>query len=132
MFDLVSTHHDIEIQAQRSAQLLAAVISKATTDLMERPTTVERRKRINLNEDALSSLTFFFGKNNERFKNFSRLIGMNPESFLDRLETINSYDAGRGNKFTGSQLRALHLRVVWYKMRRGTENYAICHDPKAN
>lgn len=124
MFDLVSTHPAIETQAQRSAQLLAAVISKATADLMERPTTVERRKRINLNEDALSSLIFFFGKNNERFKNFARLIGMNPEAFLKRLETINSYDAGRGNKFTGSQLRALHLRVVWYKMRRGAEAYA--------
>ena len=124
MFDFVSTHPAIETQAQRSAQLLAAVISRATADLMERPTTVERRKRININEDALSSLIFFFGKNNARFKNFARLIGMNPEAFLKRLETINSYDAGKGNKFTGSQLRALHLRVVWYKMRRGAEAYA--------
>jgi len=121
MFDLLSTHPDIESQAQRSAQLLAAVISRATSDLMERPTTVERRKRINLNEDALSSLTFFFGKNNERFKKFSRLIGMNPEAFLTQLATLRSYDAGRGNKFTGSQLRALHLRVVWYKMRQEVE-----------
>ena len=124
MFDLVSTHPGIETQAQRNAHLLAAVISRATLDLMERPTTVERKKRINLNENAMSSLIFFFGKNNERFKNFARLIGVNPEAFLNQLDTLNSYHAGNGNHFTSGQLRALHVRVTWYKMRRGAEAYA--------
>ena len=116
MIDFISTNPNIETQAKRSAHLLAAVISRAMLDLMERPTKEEVRKKRNNNTDALQSLRFFFGDENDTFKLYSRLIGVDPEPFLKQLTSLSYYDASK-TKFTVLQLRSLRVRIAWYRRR---------------
>ena len=113
MIEFTSTNTNIDTQTARCAHLLAAVLSRALLDLMDRPTKEETRKRQNTNGPALSSLRFFFGEDAPRFRAYSKLIGLNPDVFLVRLREANFYTVDQ-HRFSAVQIRAMRMRISWF------------------
>lgn len=79
--DFLSTREGIDVQTERCAKLVAAVIAQALKDLMKKPTAQERKNRINTDPSAIRSVNFFKSK---VFLQYSALIGMDGDEFMNR------------------------------------------------
>jgi hypothetical protein len=110
-FDLVSTNA-VDDQTKASARLLAAVIAQALHDLSIKPTKDEYSERRNMNSDAIGAL-IFFGKHG-MFKTYAKLIGINPDNFLEGLATSKQNEDEKKPCFTEAQFRACRARMKWW------------------
>jgi len=120
MIEFTSTTLNIDPQAQRSAHLLSAVMSRALLDLMQKPSKEERKLHLNIDKNALDSARFFFGGNTTPFRTYSKMIGIDPDQFLTQLKNANHYSLGT-KAFTPMQIRAMRLRIFWYSRQRNAE-----------
>lgn len=124
MIEFTSTNTSIDTQTKRCAHLLAAVLSRALLDLMDRPTKAETRKRQNISGPALSSLRFFFGSDAPRFRAYSKLIGLDPDLFLTRLRAANHYTVDK-HRFSAVQVRAMRMRIAWFDRKCNADAMTI-------
>ena len=110
--DFLSTNENVDTQTQRCARLLAAVIAQALKDLMEMPSAQERKKLININENAIRSIRFF---RSETFLQYAAFVGMDGKEFLNRIEQGNIIKKGSLNKnqITEGDQRVMRARLRW-------------------
>lgn len=104
--DFLSTREGVDVQTQRCAKLVAAVIAQAIKDLTHKPTAQERKNRMNIDANAIRSVNFFKSK---VFLQYAALIGMDGEEFMSR--------AIRGSisakQISESDVRAMRARLRW-------------------
>lgn len=104
--DFVSTRNGVDVQAQRCAQLVAAVIAQAVKDLTVKPTAQERKNRMNIDPNAIRSVRFF---KSSIFLDYASLIGMDGREFMKH--------AARGNiserQISEANVRAMRARLRW-------------------
>lgn len=104
--DFLSTREGVDVQTQRCAKLIAAVIAQALKDLMLKPTAQERENRLNINSNAIRSVDFFRSK---VFLQYAALIGMDGEEFMSH--------AIRGSisakQISEADVRAIRARLRW-------------------
>lgn len=103
--DFLSTREGIDVQTERCAKLVAAVIAQALKDLMKKPTAQERKNRINTDPSAIRSVNFFKSK---VFLQYSALIGMDGDEFMNR--------AKRGD-ISSKQISEADVRVMRARLR---------------
>jgi hypothetical protein len=104
--DFLSTRNGVDVQSQRCAQLIAAVIAQAVKDLTHKPTAQERKARMNIDPNAIRSVRFFKSKT---FLDYAALIGMDGSEFMNH--------AVRGNisakQISEADVRAMRARLRW-------------------
>lgn len=104
--DFLSTRNGVDVQSQRCAQLIAAVIAQAVKDLTHKPTAQERKARMNIDPNAIRSVRFFKSK---AFLDYAALIGMDGKEFMNH--------AVRGNisarHISEADVRAMRARLRW-------------------
>ena len=104
--DFLSTRNGVDVQSQRCAQLIAAVIAQAVKDLTHKPTAQERKNRMNIDPNAIRSVRFFKSK---AFLDYAALIGMDGKEFMNH--------AVRGNisarHISEADVRAMRARLRW-------------------
>ena len=104
--DFLSTRNGVDVQSQRCAQLIAAVIAQAVKDLTHKPTAQERKNRMNIDPNAIRSVRFFKSK---AFLDYAALIGMDGSEFMNH--------AVRGNisarQISEADVRAMRARLRW-------------------
>ena len=104
--DFLSTRSGVDVQSQRCAQLIAAVIAQAIKDLTHKPTAQERKNRMNIDPNAIRSVRFFKSKT---FLDYAALIGMDGSEFMSH--------AIRGSisakQIAEADVRAMRARLRW-------------------
>jgi hypothetical protein len=104
--DFLSTREGVDVQSQRCAQLVSAVIAQAIKDLTHKPTAQERKNRMNIDPNAIRSVRFFKSKT---FLDYAALIGMDGTEFMNR--------AVRGSisakQMSEADVRAMRARLRW-------------------
>ena len=101
--DFVSTRNEVDVQSQRCAKLIASIIAQALTDLTVKPTPKERIDKININADAVRSISFF---QSETFFQYAALVGFDGKEFLDRITV-----GGTTTEYNGKEW-VTKLRVI--------------------
>jgi hypothetical protein len=104
--DFLSTRNGVDVQSQRCAQLVAAVIAQAVKDLTQRPTAQERKNRMNIDPNAIRSVRFF---KSALFLHYASLIGMDGKEFLDR--AIRGKISAK--QMSEADVRAMRARWRW-------------------
>ncbi len=117
MIDLITTRADVDEQIAAYARLLIAGIVQATRDLAVPPSESERRREININDDAVESLQFFFGRRRKLFEHYCHLIGIEPDAYRRNLENGRAMDV-KFPLYTDQHFRAMRLRIRWWKACR--------------
>jgi hypothetical protein len=104
--DFLSTRTGVDVQSQRCAQLVSAVIAQAVKDLMQKPTAQERKNRMNIDPSAIRSVRFFKGAT---FLYYASLIGM------DGVEFMNCALRGKisAKHISEADVRAMRARLRW-------------------
>lgn len=117
MIDLITTRADVDQETATYARVVIAGIVQATRDLALPPSESERRREINLNEDAIESLDFFYGKNAKLFDYYCELIGIEPDVYRRNMETGRAMDV-KNPLYTDQHFRAMRTRIHWWKAYR--------------
>lgn len=120
--DFVSTREDTDVQSQRCARLVGAIIAQALKDLMERPSAKERSDKMNINVNAVRSVYFF---NSQTFINYAAMVGFDGKEFLERLvkggttieyngeEWVTKNRVVPKNYISEMELRTIRARLRW-------------------
>jgi len=120
--DFVSTREGVDVQSQRCARLVGAVIAQALKDLTERPLKDERINKINLNKNVIRSIYFF---SSPAFINYAAMVGFDGKEFLDRIligGTTTEYNGEEWvtkvrkipiNGVSEMDLRTIRARLRW-------------------
>lgn len=104
--DFLSTREGTDIQTQRCAKLIAAVIAQALKDLTHKPTAQERKNRMNIEPSAIRSVNFFKGK---VFLQYAALIGMDGNEFMNRAV----HGSISAKQISEADVRAMRARLRW-------------------
>jgi len=104
--DFLSTRNGIDVQSQRCAQLVAAVIAQALKDLTQKPIAQERKNRMNIDPNAIRSVRFF---KSALFLHYASLIGMDGREFLNR--AIHGKISAK--QMSEADVRAMRARLRW-------------------
>jgi hypothetical protein len=119
--DFVSTRDGLDIQSQRCARLIGAVIAQSLKDLMEKPSKEERVYKINLNKNAIRSIYFF---KSQTFINYAAMVGFDGKEFLDRIligGTTIEYNGEewvtKVRKISSSSISDMELRTIRARLR---------------
>lgn len=106
--DFVSTREGVDVQSQRCARLIGAVIAQAIKDLTERPIEKERTGKININKNAIRSIHFF---NSPAFINYAAMVGFDGKEFLDRMLFTSTTIEYNGKEWI-TRTRKIPINVV--------------------
>jgi hypothetical protein len=106
--DFVSTREGVDVQSQRCARLVGAVIAQALKDLTERPLKDERINKINLNKNVIRSIYFF---NSPAFINYAAMVGFDGKEFLDRILIGGTTTEYNGEEWV-TKARKIPINVV--------------------
>lgn len=114
MFDFVSTRSEVDSDTQACARVLMAAIAQATRDLAQAPTKDEQKLEENRLRDVVSSLEFFFGKNQPIFRLYCDMIGMGADTYLEHLQTGRPANVAHP-LYTEQDFRAFRVRIKWWR-----------------
>ena len=120
MIDFLSTSPSMEPRAQRSAHLLAAVLSQAFQDLCIQPSDTEKTKQRNLNPHVIASFRFFY-EDTDVFKVYAHMIGIDPKSLTDAIFKLTHEKApllGTKQKILDKDIRVLRMRMRWFRRQQ--------------
>jgi len=106
--DFVSTREGVDVQSQRCARLVGAVIAQALKDLTERPLKDERINKINLNKNVIRSIYFF---SSPAFINYAAMVGFDGKEFLDRILIGGTTTEYNGEEWV-TKVRKIPINVV--------------------
>ena len=125
--DFASTREGLDVQSQRCARLIGAVIAQALKDLMEKPTKDERIGKINLNKNVIRSIYFF---NSQTFIDYAAMVGFDGKEFLDRIligGTTIEYNGEewvtKMRKIPTSSISEMELRTIRARLRWRCSTY---------
>lgn len=104
--DFLSTREGVDVQSQRCAQLISAVIAQAIKDLTLKPMAQERKNRMNIDPNAIRSVRFFKSKT---FLDYAALIGMDGNEFMNR--AVRGSISAR--QMSETDVRAMRARLRW-------------------
>lgn len=119
MIDLVSTREGVDLQTQRCAHLVAAVISQALQDLCTKPRADEAKHCKNLDYHAWRSVEFFAGSDEEPqplIDAYARLIGLDGQAIREALMSARPLmpsRAGRAFAFGDIDRQRAQARIRW-------------------
>ncbi len=117
MIDLITTRADVDEETAAYARVLIAGIVQATRDLALPPSETEQRREMNINDDALESLQFFYGKRSKLFEYYCHLIGIEADAYRRNLENGRAMDV-KFPLYTDQHFRAMRMRIRWWKVAR--------------
>lgn len=112
MIDFVSTRESTTADDAACCRLFAAIIALAIRDCVKPPNAAERSgkaTRITMDADALSAMTFLFGKGSP-FAGYAALIEMSANDI--RRALLNS-EGRRGAELQDKDFRLLRQRLRW-------------------
>ena len=129
MIDLISTREGVDLQTQRCAHLVAAIIGQALQDLCTKPRADEAKHCRNLDYHAWKSVEFFVGSDDEPqplVDAYARLIGLNGQAMREALMSdrpLLAAHAARFFAFGDIERKRAQARIRW-----GAKGEAPEHD----
>jgi hypothetical protein len=121
MIDLTSTHDGVEEDVRCAAHLIAGVIAMAVEDLCMKPTEEETKNNCNLNNNAISSLKFFFNSRSI-FPVYASFIGIDANSFVRAMERrefelngVRKSKQAKTQYLSQKDVSALKTRICWWQ-----------------
>lgn len=116
MIDLISTREGVDIQTQRCAHLVAAIIGQALQDLCTKPRADEAKAGKNLDYHAWRSVEFFVGSDEEPqplVDAYARLIGLDGQAMREALLSDRPLLIARGAWFGDVERKRAQARMRW-------------------
>lgn len=124
MIDFFRTSTAMDVVADGSAKLLAAVIAHSIESASSKPNALEEKYRMNMDtetNDPKTSLWFLFDPKSP-FVAYARLIGLDADSIRDALLDPNK-KYGPKSPFSEIDARTFRLRYNWYRNESALVNF---------